>query len=99
MSRVRVHSRSEQRGDPEPDFAVDDVPLYGGDPYSDSPPEDADLDPAAFAREARELARAMGEPLDGDFDDALRHIEGGADPEDVFGELDVADADPPEDDP
>jgi hypothetical protein len=32
----------------------------------------------------------MGEPLDQDFDDALRHIESGADPEDVFGEMDAA---------
>ena len=36
------------------------------------------------------MAQMMGEPLDESFDRALRHVERGADPDDVFGELDAA---------
>jgi hypothetical protein len=38
------------------------------------------------------MATMMGEPLDAEFDTALRHIEQGADPDDVFGELDATEA-------
>lgn len=48
-----------------------------------------DEDVVALARQAREMAAMMGEPLDAEFDRALQHIEGGADVDDVFGELDA----------
>jgi hypothetical protein len=93
MSRVWVHGRGSLGDAPEPAFEADDVPVYGDfDRFGDEPSggDDDDFDPVAFAREAREMSRMMGEPLDQDFDDALRHIESGADPEDVFGEMDAA---------
>lgn len=57
-----------------------DVDDYGADT--------ADGDVASFAREALAMSSMMGEPLDADLDTALRHIERGADPDDVLGELD-----------
>ena len=75
------------------------VPFYGADPYADPHSDDSemwggngdpsDADIAAMAREARAMAQMMGEPLDAAFDEALRHVEGGADPDEVFGELDA----------
>jgi Flp pilus assembly protein TadB len=53
-------------------------------------------DVAAFAREARMMAAMSGEPLDAEFDRALEHIEHGADPDDVFGEMDAT-LPPPDD--
>jgi hypothetical protein len=101
MSRVWSH-RSSNAGDdlPQPTFEEDGIPFYGPDPYAD-PYGDMDAgyesdgseptadDIAAMAREARAMAQMMGEPLDAEFDTALRHVEQGADPDDVFGELDA----------
>ena len=50
---------------------------------------DDDLDAATFARHARQMAELSGDPIDAEFDRALHHVEAGADPEDVFGELDA----------
>lgn len=93
----------------------DGVPFYGPDPFNDPyggaiddefgswSGEGSDEDVAAVAREARAMAQMMGEPLDADFDSALRHVEAGADPDDVFGELDVLESarerSPVDDDP
>lgn len=63
---------------------------FGDDAYGDV--LEHEDDPVEFARQARELAVAYGEPLEPDLDAALRQIESGADPEDVLGELDSADA-------
>ena len=102
----RVWSRRSSNADdglPQPTFEEDGVPFYGADPYGD-PYGDVDAgygmdegepsseDIAAMAREARAMAQMMGEPLDAEFDAALRHIEQGADPDDVFGELDAAES-------
>jgi putative FmdB family regulatory protein len=51
-----------------------------------------DEDPIAFARQTREMAAMFGEPLEPELDTALRRIESGADPEDVLGELEAAEA-------
>jgi putative FmdB family regulatory protein len=73
------------------------VPIYG-DPGMAEEAEDVQSpldefqDVAALARETRAFAGMMGEPLDAEFDAALRHIEQGADPDDVFGELDEAES-------
>jgi hypothetical protein len=64
-----------------------------GDPYADELSADEDFEPMEFARQAREMAAMSGEPLDRDFDQALRYVESGADPEDVFGEMDAREAD------
>lgn len=96
MSRVWWHSRSAEVAS-ETDASLieqDDVPFYGGDSYdmsdsaggADEGFDDGDV--IELARETREMARLMGEPLDDDLDVALRHIEAGADPDDVLGELD-----------
>lgn len=89
-----------------PDFDYDGIPFYGGDPSmldesfvegGNSPEEqDGDGDIAEFAREARAMAAMSGEPFDKEFDAALRHIEQGADPDDVLGDMDeraITDAD------
>lgn len=67
---------------------------YGAD-FSDGgigEEEPGEEDIATMAREARMMAQMMGEPLDDAFDTALRHVERGADPDEVFGELDAAEA-------
>lgn len=107
----RVWSRSSTRSDvDEPTFETEGVPFYGGDESmleggmgewggefgSEEADAEGDDDVAAFAREARQMAAMMGEPLDADLDRALRHVEQGADPDDVFGEMDAA---PPNPDP
>ncbi len=90
---------------PHPTFEEDGVPFYGPDPFADPyGSNDAEFgygeegsaddlgsaeDISAMAREARSMAQMMGEPLDPAFDTALRHVERGADPDDVFGELDA----------
>jgi putative FmdB family regulatory protein len=95
VSRVWSHRARDADSAPEP-ADHDDVPFYGGDPYGDDDVmgdgdwEGSDEDVATMAREAREMARMMGEPLEPEFDQALRHIEHGADPDDVFGEFDAA---------
>lgn len=60
---------------------------YLGEDGSDSDGDDEDV--AALAREARAMSSMMGEPLDADLDEALYHVERGADPDDVFGEMDA----------
>jgi putative FmdB family regulatory protein len=98
MSRVWTRSRSQHDMQPDPDHEEDGVPIYGGadGSYGDDPHwgEENDGDVAELARETREMARMMGEPLDVEFDTALQHIERGADPEDVLGELDDATPEP-----
>lgn len=101
----RVWSRRSRDGDASlgPSFEDGGVPFYGDGPghgwASGGDGDEADEygmgefgeeDVAAFARETREMATMMGEPLDEDLDSALRHIEGGADPDDVLGELDAS---------
>jgi putative FmdB family regulatory protein len=84
----------------QPSFEDDGVPFYGPDPFSDPYGEYDEFggngadgeDVAALAREARAMAESIGEPLDAEFDSALRHVEQGADPEDVFGELDAVES-------
>jgi putative FmdB family regulatory protein len=104
VSRVWAHRSSQSVGAyPEPTFEDDGIPFYGPDPFSASSVDDGSLgegfddsgsgigeDSAAMAREARMMAQMMGEPLDAEFDAALRHVERGADPDEVFGELDEA---------
>ncbi len=51
--------------------------------------DSGDEDVAALARQARQMAAMLGEQIDAPFDRALQHIEGGADVEDVFGEMDA----------
>lgn len=106
MSRV-WSPRSRESDDGlfgEPDFESQGVPMYGGDPSlseddygggfdADGIGED-DGDIIEFAREARTMAQMMGEPLEPEFDAALRHIEQGADPDEVFGEMDAAAPEP-----
>jgi len=102
MSRVWSHRSRESDVFSEPVYEDDGVPFYGADPFSDPYGSEGDLvddfgtgddgDIAAVAREARLMAQMSGEPLDAEFDAALRHIEGGADPDDVFGELDATEA-------
>ena len=102
MSRVWSRRGSgDDGGIVQPTYEEDGVPFYGPDPYADpygmddswdsaDSGEDAgNEDIAALAREARSMAQMMGEPLDPAFDSALRHIEQGADPDDVFGEMDA----------
>jgi putative FmdB family regulatory protein len=91
MSRFWRHAGGSNPGD-EPDATFDGGMTSGWDDEYDAGEED-DLDPVAFAREARHMAEAMGEPLDAEFDTALRHIESGADPEDVLGEMDESGSD------
>lgn len=93
-----------------PSYEEDGVPFYGPNPYDDPfdmghesgdtgvEDDGSTEDVAAMAREARSMAQMMGEPLDAAFDNALRHVERGADPEDVFGELDAKESaqNPPE---
>jgi putative FmdB family regulatory protein len=90
-----------------PSFEHEGIPFYGGDPsmveegypggdYGDDAGDDEDV--ASLAREARAMSMMMGEPLDGEFDSALRSIEQGADPDDVFGEMDERSVPEPEDD-
>lgn len=86
------HSNDHAPGDTEFDFA-DEGPTGG--PWESG--DDLELaaesfDPVTFAREARAMATISGEPLDAPFEHALRHIEAGADPEDVLGELDAIDS-------
>lgn len=98
MSRVWAHRSTADNDLPQPTFEDEGVPFYGPNPYEDpytegadmwgAGDEDSDIDAAEMAREARSMARMMGEPLDAEFDEALRHVERGADPDDVFGELD-----------
>lgn len=90
MSRFWSRSSEPERdadGAPEDDvpgdtMAWDDEDTFAGD-------ADEDFDPSEFAREARRMAALTGEPLDDEFETALRHIESGADPDDVFGEMDA----------
>ena len=101
----RVWSRRSRDGDAflEPSFEDGGVPFYGDSPayagaagdYGDAAEEYGmgefgEEDVAAFARETRQMATMMGDPLDDDLDTALRHIERGADPDDVLGELDAS---------
>jgi hypothetical protein len=96
----RVWSRRSGDNIPEPSFEDAGVPFYGPDPYGDPIGEydglgsegGSDEDVAAVAREARAMAAMMGEPLDAEFDAALRHVEQGADPDEVFGELDAVES-------
>ena len=115
MSRVwSRRSSTDDDAMPQPSFEDDGVPFYGADPFADTFGSDdpygagidqsADTDEmgddvAAMAREARMMAQMMGEPLDDAFDTALRHVEQGADPDEVFGELDAAEntSEPPSD--
>ena len=104
MSRVWSHRSRDTDTCPEPSFDDGGVPFYGdgagfgGDAsgYGDDAGDDLGMgefgeeDVAAFARETRQMAAMTGDPLDEDLDSALRHIEGGADPDDVLGELDAA---------
>jgi putative FmdB family regulatory protein len=100
MSRVWARSgRAGTEERPEPSFEQDGVPYfgptddpYGGDDMSWGDEDDGDL--TELARETREMAQLMGEPLDAEFDAALRHIERGADPDDVLGELEDATPEP-----
>jgi putative FmdB family regulatory protein len=96
----RVWSRRSGETVPEPSFEDDGVPFYGPDSFIEPYGGYDDFgdaggggeDIAAVAREARAMAEMMGEPLDAEFDAALRHVERGADPDDVFGELDAAES-------
>jgi putative FmdB family regulatory protein len=95
---------ADDRGMIQPDFEVDDVPVYGGGySYTDESfdsasfgdvSDDNEEGVAGFAREARQMAAMMGETLDQEFDSALRHIEQGADPDDVLGEMDASAPEP-----
>ncbi|HUG15045.1 MAG TPA: zinc ribbon domain-containing protein [Thermomicrobiales bacterium] len=102
MSRVWTRRASGRGGDTQysdPSFEHEGIPFYGGDESmldemqylgedgSDSDGDDEDV--AALAREARAMSSMMGEPLDADLDEALYHVERGADPDDVFGEMDA----------
>lgn len=98
MSRVWSRRGGEDAA-LSPVHEKDGVPFYGADPYADVGDDDIGTgyddaadggteDVAAAAREARMMAQMMGEPLDAEFETALRHIEQGADPDDVFGEMD-----------
>jgi putative FmdB family regulatory protein len=107
MSRFWSRSGSRDADElTEPTSEYDGIPIYGDDPFGASY-DGADMemgsaeeseDIGAFAREARAMAAMMGEPLDDDFDTALRHIEQGADPDDVFGEMDERSPEPAADD-
>lgn len=105
----RVWSRRSSPDDDflEPSHEEEGVPFYGGDPssygadegggegdYDEGSDAYGEEDVAAFAREARQMAQMMGDPPDNDLDSALRHIEGGADPEDVLGDLDAKSTQP-----
>ncbi len=107
MSRVWSPRSSSDDTFPEPTFEDDGVPFYGPDPFADpyaggepygdefgtgGDSDDSHEDVAALAREARAMAQLMGEPLDAQFDTALRHVERGADLDDVFGELDATES-------
>ena len=103
MSRVWSHRSSSDDAFAEPVYEEQGVPFYGADPFADpygfdepalsgDDDESAGEDIAAMAREARAMAQMMGEPLDESFDRALRHVEQGADPDEVFGELDAAES-------
>jgi hypothetical protein len=59
---------------------------------SDLDGDEDDLDPSTFAHQARMMAEISGQPIDAAFDQALQHVESGADPEDVFGEMDLKSA-------
>ena len=73
-------------------YGFGDDPSFDGE-YGDSGDDSGTgEDLAAMAREARAMAQMMGEPLDAEFDEALRHVERGADPDEVFGELDAAES-------
>jgi putative FmdB family regulatory protein len=111
MSRVWSHRSASDDAFAEPVYEEQGVPFYGADPFSDPYGYDeaamtgdddeaaGEEDIAAMAREARAMAQMMGEPLDESFDTALRHVEQGADPDEVFGELDAAESrqEPPSD--
>jgi putative FmdB family regulatory protein len=104
MSRVWSRRSSSNDTFGEPVYEEQGVPFYGADPFSDTYGYDEPSlrgdddgaaggeDIAAMAREARAMAQMMGEPLDESFDAALRHVEQGADPDEVFGELDAAES-------
>lgn len=107
MSRVWSRRSNDDDSFLEPSYEEGGTPFYGGDPSSfgafgdtgggfDDPDTGGygEEDVAAFARETRQMAAMMGEPLDADLDSALRHIEGGADPDDVLGELEFREAEP-----
>ena len=105
VSRVWSRRSSSDDAFTEPTFDDGDVPFYGADPFAESfevgddargidgslGEDNSGEDVATMAREARMMAQMMGEPLDAGFDAALRHVEQGADPDDVFGELDAVD--------
>jgi hypothetical protein len=103
MSRVWSRRGGDEDSFDSPSWEEDGVPFYGPNPYDDPLLDEPDVgegsgddDVAAVAREARMMAQMMGEPLDAEFDQALRHIEQGADPDDVFGEMDsLAEEAPP----
>ncbi|HEX5165159.1 MAG TPA: zinc ribbon domain-containing protein [Thermomicrobiales bacterium] len=96
----RVWSWRSRDDIPQPTFEDEGVPFYGPDPFSEPYGDfddfggdgDSEENIAAVAREARAMAEMMGEPLDAEFDAALRHVEQGADPDDVFGELDAVES-------
>ena len=108
MSRVWSRRSSDAESPPEPVYEDQGVPFYGADPFGDpygygesgeagydagdDAGDGSDEDIAAMAREARAMAQMMGEPLDESLDRALRHVEQGADPDEVFGELDAAES-------
>jgi len=108
MSRVWSRRSSDVDPISEQVYEDQGVPFYGADPFSDpygyDDPNGGDFgagdgsgeggteDVAAMAREARAMAQMMGQPLDESFDTALRHVEQGADPDEVFGELDAAES-------
>jgi putative FmdB family regulatory protein len=100
MSRFWTTRAGTDRDDDlfgSPSFEHEGIPFYGGDPSmleegyaggDDGDDAGDDEDVASLAREARAMSMMMGEPLDAEFDSALRSIEQGADPDDVFGEMD-----------
>lgn len=94
MSRFWSMSRGDDYSLSAADFdAGDEGPT--GDPWDDGDDLESaaeSFDPVAFAREARTMAALSGETLDAPFEHALRHIEAGADPEDVLGELDASES-------
>jgi len=107
MSRVWSRRSPSDDTFPEPTFEDGGVPFYGPDPFADpfdgegrygdgfgagGDGDGSGEDVAAMAREARAMAQMTGEPLDAKFDTALRHVEQGADPDDVFGELDATES-------
>lgn len=90
MSRFWSHTASELLDgwdDVESDAGMSSDAGWDSDDPFDAPGSE-EFSPAEFARQAREMAAMSGEPLDEEFNTALDRIESGADPEEVFGELD-----------